>query len=136
MIILNATENDLPQILTYDRHISRERLARCIRDGLVYVLRTQNTLIGVLRYNLFWETIPFLNLLYIDEAHQNKDLGRRMMAHWERAMQLQGYSHVLLSTQADETAQFFYEKLGYRRAGAFYHPAQDAEELIYLKDLP
>ena len=46
-----------------------------------------------------------------------------------------GYPYVMLSTQEDETAKFFYEKLGYRRIGAFLPPEQDADEIIYLKEL-
>ena len=61
--------------------------------------------------------------------------GRKMMAHWESEMAAQGYKHVMLSTQADETAQFFYEKLGYRKIGAFLPPDQEADELMYLKEV-
>ena len=46
-----------------------------------------------------------------------------------------GYAYTMLSTQADETAKFFYEKLGYRRVGAFLPPKQDAEEILYLKQI-
>jgi ribosomal protein S18 acetylase RimI-like enzyme len=84
---------------------------------------------------LFWQSIPFLDLLYIDEAYQGKGYGRQMMAHWESAMQAMGYKYVMLSTQEDETAKYFYEKLGYRRIGAFLPPEQDADEIMYLKTL-
>jgi hypothetical protein len=30
--------------------------------------RVKDPVVGVLRYSLFWQTIPFLDLLYIDEA--------------------------------------------------------------------
>ena len=50
-------------------------------------------------------------------------------------MRCGGFAQVMLSTQADETSKFFYEKLGYRRIGAFLPPDQDAQELIYLKEL-
>jgi len=50
-------------------------------------------------------------------------------------MSVQGYKNVLLSTQADETARFFYEKLGYRQIGSFLPPGQEAEELMYAKEL-
>lgn len=48
-------------------------------------------------------------------------------------MRWRGYRDVMTSTQADETAQFFYEKLGYTRAGAFFPPEQEAEEIIFKK---
>ena len=74
-------------------------------------------------------------MLYIDENYRGKGYGRQVMAHWETAMRTMQYKYVMLSTQEDETAKFFYEKLGYRRIGAFLPPEQDADEIMYLKVL-
>lgn len=46
-----------------------------------------------------------------------------------------GHAYVMLSTQEDESAWEFYEKLGYRRIGAFRPPEQEADEVLYLKKL-
>ena len=135
MTITPATLEDLSAITAYDRHIPRERLADCIQRGLVTVLRSEDRILGVLRWNLFWQSIPFLDLIYLDEAVRGQDWGTRMMAHWEEDMRSNGFDHVMLSTQADETSKFFYEKLGNRQIGAFLPPDQDAEELMYLKEL-
>ena len=40
-----------------------------------------------------------------------------LMEHWERDMKKQGYGMLLTSTQADEQAQHFYRKLGYKDCG-------------------
>ncbi len=134
MEIQLAKQEDKQEIGKYDAHISRDRLEQCIRDGFVYVLRDGARIVGVLRYSLFWQSIPFLDLIYLADACRGKGYGSRMMAHWETAMAAQ-YDHVMLSTQADETAYRFYEKLGYRKIGAFLPPDQDAEEWMYLKVL-
>lgn len=130
-----AKEKDKQQILQYDGHIHPDRVGQCIQNGFVYVLCDGEKIVGILRYNLFWQTIPFLDLLFIDEACRGQGWGSRMMAHWEDAMLQAGYPHVMLSTQEDETAKFFYEKIGYRRIGAFLPPEQEAEEIMYLKEL-
>ena len=39
------------------------------------------------------------------------------MEFWESDMRAQGYTHVLTSTQSDESAQHFYRSLGYRDCG-------------------
>ena len=57
------------------------------------------------------------------------------MEQWESVMRRMKYDYVMLSTQEDETAKYFYEKLGYRRIGAFLPPEQDADEIMYLKEL-
>ena len=92
-------------------------------------------IVGVLRYSLFWETIPFLDLLYLEEAYRNRGFGTELMHEWESAMAVRGYGYVMTSTQADEDAWRFYEKLGYRKVGGFYPPKQNAEEWMYAKAL-
>ena len=135
MEIRLAVAADKVKILQYDRHIHHNKVGECIHNGLVDVLCDGDKLVGVLRYNLFWQTIPFLDLIFIDEAYRGQGWGRKMMAQWEDSMKSMGYPHVMLSTQEDETAKYFYEKLGYRRIGAFLPPEQDADEIMYLKEL-
>lgn len=135
MEIRPAAAEDQAQILKYDNHIHPSKVGTCICGGLVDVLCDGSEILGVLRYNLFWQSIPFLDMLYIDEACRGKGRGRQMMEHWEESMKALGYPHVMLSTQEDETAKYFYEKLGYRRIGAFLPPDQDADEIMYLKTL-
>ena len=75
--------------------------------------------IGLMRWSLFWDSIPFCNLLYVKDGFQRMGFGRRLTAHWEMDMRARGYDLVMTSTQVDETAQHFYRKLGYRDAGGF-----------------
>ncbi len=147
MIIELAQSKDKQKIAKFDCHISSARLGECIWNGQVHVLkddsiksggqdhRLKDPVVGVLRYSLFWQTIPFLDLLYIDEAYRGKGLGTKMMREWEESMILRGYKYAMTSTQADENAWRFYEKLGYGRAGGFFPPEQEAEEWIYWKQL-
>jgi ribosomal protein S18 acetylase RimI-like enzyme len=135
MEIRLAVAKDKKQILKYDCNIHHNKVGECIYNGLVDVLCDEGKIVGVLRYNLFWQSIPFLDLIYIDEAYRGQGWGTRMMADWEETMKRMGYSYVMLSTQEDETSKFFYEKIGYRRIGAFLLPEQEADELMYLKEL-
>ncbi len=147
MIIELAHGKDKQEIAKLDSHIQPARLDECIWNSQVYVLKDdsikdggqnhslKDPVVGVLRYSLFWQSIPFLDLLYIDEAYRGKGFGSRMMSEWEQSMRILGYKHVMTSTQADETAWRFYEKLGYCKVGGFLPPEQDADEWIYLKQL-
>ncbi len=135
MKIRRATASDMARITKYDRHIHPDRLTACVEKGQVDVLCDGDRILGVLRYSLFWQSIPFLDLIFIDETCRGQGWGSRMMAAWEDSMRAMGYPHVMLSTQEDETAKFFYEKIGYRRIGAFLPPEQDADEIMYLKEL-
>ena len=135
MEIRLAVAKDKKKILKYDCHIHHNKVGECIYNGLVDVLCDGSNIVGVLRWNLFWQSIPFLDLIFIDEAYRGQGWGSKMMAQWEESMRNMGYSYVMLSTQEDETAKYFYEKLGYRRIGAFLPPEQDADEIMYLKEL-
>lgn len=135
MTIKPALPEQLDSIRRYDSHIPEVRLLACIRNGFVHVIQSDEQIVGVLRHSLFWQTIPFLDLLHLDEAVRGMGIGTRAMAHWESEMRRQGYSYVMLSTQEDETARDFYEKLGYQKIGAFLPPEQGARELMYGKQL-
>ncbi len=147
MIIELAQGKDKQKIAKLDCHIPSPRLGECIRNGQVYVLkddsiknggqnhRLKDPVVGVLRYSLFWQTIPFLDLLYIDKSYRRMGYGTEMMREWENAMTMLRYKYVMTSTQADEEAWIFYEKLGYRKVGGFFPPEQEAEEWMYLKQL-
>jgi ribosomal protein S18 acetylase RimI-like enzyme len=135
MEIRLAVSDDKKDILKYDRHIHHTKVGECIHNGLVDVLCDGDKIVGILRYNMFWQSIPFLDLIFIDETYRGQGWGSKMMAKWEDSMKAMGYPHVMLSTQEDETAKYFYEKLGYRRIGAFLPPEQDADEIMYLKEL-
>ena len=135
MTIRTAVPADLDGIRNYDRHIPAARLEDCIRRGHVVVLEDNGKILGVLRWNLFWQSLPFLDLIFLDNALRGQGWGTEMMALWEINMAEQGFRHVLLSTQEDETSKFFYEKLGYTLCGDFLPPDQDARELMYRKEL-
>ena len=57
-------------------------------------------------------------MLYIHSGQRGNGYGQRLMAHWEADMKARGYGILLTSTQADETAQHFYRKIGYKDCGA------------------
>jgi len=134
MQIRQVDINDLERIRVYDAHIPAIRLQDCILRAQVYGLYDDSELIGVLRYSFFWQVIPFLDLIYIDEAFRGRGYGKYFMEFWENLMKRSGYSYVMLSTQEDESAKYFYEKLDYRRIGSFLPPEQSADEIIYIKE--
>lgn len=102
-----------------DRHLPEQEFEKKVRDRQGYVLLDKESIVGILRYNLFWDNTPFCTLLYIDEKYQGRGGGRQLMEHWEQDMRAQGYGMLLTSTQVDETAQHFYRKLGYKDCGGF-----------------
>lgn len=102
---------------------ARESLAESefelkIRDKRCYILHEDEKHIGVMRYNLMFDFIPFLTHMHIEKPYQRKGLGRKAMLHWEDEMRSLGYKMVMVSTQVDEEGQHFYRKLGYKDMGS------------------
>ena len=103
--------------LALDDHLSAAEFERKARDGQGYVLREDGEPAALMRWNLFWDLIPFCTLLYVREGCRGRGLGRALMERWEADMRALGHGMVLTSTQVDEDAQHFYRKLGYRDCG-------------------
>lgn len=90
-----------------------------------------STIIGILRYSLFWDELPFMNLIRIAEQHQRQGVGKSLVATWEQNMARVGHKCVLTSTQADEQAQHFYRRLGYTDIGGFVMPSEPLEIILH-----
>ena len=135
MEIRYAEAGDLEMIAEYDTHISKAEMENAIARKRIILLFIDGKYEGWLRFNLFWDNIPFMNLLFIiSEDQRGKGYGRKLVAFWEHEMAEQGYKFVMTSTQSDEEAQFFYRKLGYTDRGALILPDEPLE-IIFYKNL-
>lgn len=132
-IIRYANENDIEIISKYDKHISKEELANIIKLKRVIVMYEDDKFVGWLRYNLFWDNTPFMNILYLLDNERGKGNGSRLVIFWENEMKQKNYEFVLTSTQSNEEAQFFYRKIGYVDSGALLLPNEPLEIFLYKK---
>lgn len=121
-----------------DRHLPECEFDNKVSSKRGYILLDSTKPIGLLRYNLFWDSIPFCTMLMIDWKNQRKGYGKRLMEHWENDMRSQGYGMLLTSTQVDEEAQHFYRKLGYKDCGGFIIDIPGFEqpmEMFFIKKI-
>ena len=133
MEIRYATPSDFEMIAEYDDDLQEEVLKNAIAMKRIILLFIDGEFEGLLRFNLFWDNIPFMNLLYLFEEQRRKGYGKKMVEFWEREMAEQGYTFVLTSTQSNEEGQFFYRKLGYTDRGALVLPEEPLEIVFYKK---
>ena len=119
-----------------DIHLPKAGFEEKVKNKQGYVLLNEGKIVGVLRYNLFWDNTPFCTLLFIDEKYRGQGLGRLLMDRWESDMKSQDYGMMMTSTQVDEEAQHFYRKLGYKDCGGFVVDVPGYEqpmEMIMIK---
>ena len=109
--------SDITSWFCLDKHLSEKEFEKKVRDKQGYVLLVDEQCVGILRYNLFWDSIPFCTMLFLDEEYRKQGYGTRLLSYWENDMRSNGHDMVLVSTQVNETAQHFYREAGYRDCG-------------------
>lgn len=134
MKIRFAEKSDIEILSTYDKHIGIIELESAVSLGRVIVAEDTGTLIGWLRWNLFWDNTPFMNMLFIPEQYRNCGFGRTMASYWEKQMKAKGYDLVMTSSLSNEAAQHFYRKLNYVDSGALLLP-EEPLEIIFTKKI-
>jgi N-acetylglutamate synthase-like GNAT family acetyltransferase len=135
MNIRTATQHDIEWLCARDPHnISHSLLERKISADEILLAEEDGTQAGLLRFGLFWDSIPFMNQLWVEPTRRGVGIGRQLVGCWEERMRTLGFSQVLTSTLADEQAQHFYRKLGYIDTGALILPGESLE-IIFRKSL-
>lgn len=125
-----AEESDLEILSRNDKHISAEILKKKISDKNILIAEADGEFVGWLRYNLFWDEIPFMNMLFVLEKFRGIGIGGKLVREWERLMSQQGHKMLLTSTQANECAQHFYRKQGYKDLGGFTPFGEEYEIIL------
>lgn len=130
-MIRYAKENDLEILAKLDYHISFAELKSSVKLFRIIISEDSDGLAGWLRYNLFWDNTPFMNMLYFLEGKRGRGLGWKLVEFWETEMKQMGYDEVLTSTLSNERAQFFYRRHGYVDCGSLLLPGEPLE--IFLR---
>ncbi len=129
-----AVLQDLADIKKYGEHLTENALKHKIMHKHILAAEIDGSFAGWLRYSLFWDEIPFMNMLFVAEEYRGKNIGSSLVRKWEELMLEKGYGMVMTSTQSNEYAQHFYRKMGYRDAGGFLNP-DNQYEIILTKPL-
>ena len=132
------TEADKAFVMGIDTHVDEAGFQNRIMTKTGFVLTEQGEPVGIMHHCLLWDRMPFLNLLYVVEEKRDQGFGKKAMEAWENEMRKRGCQIALLSTQADETAQHFYRKLGYLDCGGLIFqdtPFDQPTELFFRKVL-
>lgn len=129
-----ADRRDTSFLADNDDHVRPDVLADLLDAGRVSVAHAGERSVGWLRWNLFWDEIPFMNLLFVLAADRRRGIGTRLVAAWETAVRVDGHRMVTTSTRADEDAQHFYRKHGWVDCGSLLLPGEPSE-IFLRKDL-
>ena len=95
MQIRAADRKDEEMLSRLDRHIGPEELEVSISLGRVLVAEENGLLAGWLRWNLFWDNMPFMNMLFLLEEYRGQGFGGKMVSVWEEQMKAAGYGKTM-----------------------------------------
>lgn len=118
----------------HDIHITDKMLYEKIKDKEVIIAKTDDKIIGWLRYNYFWDSIPFINMLVIDKKYRGNGIGKDLVRYFEKEMKSNGFNIIMTSSLSNESAQHFYRKLNYKDSGSLILE-DEALEIIFTKKL-
>ena len=122
-------------VMSIDKHVKEESYHNRVHTKSGYVFWENGEPVGLMSHCVLWDNLPFMNLIYVKEQYRNHGFGTQAIKFWEEDMKNQGYKMVLISTQADESAQHLYRKLGYKDCGAlvFQDTPMDQPMEIFLR---
>ena len=112
-----AENKDYLWLIENDKYISENVLNYKIENKEIFIVEKNSQIIGWLRYNLFWDNIPFMNMVNFLVEYRKKGLGAKLVKYWEEEMKQKSFKNVLTSTQLNEEAQHFFRKIGYKEIG-------------------
>ena len=72
-----AENKDKTEWYALDSHLPEAGFDEKVRNKQGYVCVEDGKIVGVLRYNLFWDIIPFCTLLMIDSEYRGCGFGRQ-----------------------------------------------------------
>jgi N-acetylglutamate synthase-like GNAT family acetyltransferase len=81
-----ATPSDLSILGELDSHLPSPALAEVVAAGRVLVVvDADGAVVGCLRWGMFWDEVPFMNLLWLLPDCRGRGLGTTLVRAWETA---------------------------------------------------
>lgn len=126
-----ASERDFAFLRALSTGPDDETLHAQIRDGRLRIMESAGEPVGFLKYYILWEMLPLIEVIVVREDRRRCGIGRDAVRAWESEMAARSFRRAIVSTQADETAQEFWRRIGYRDCGSFTLPDWPSELFLY-----
>lgn len=138
--IVYSKPGDIEDILKIDTFIPRHELEKKVdtRPEEIYVLKEDDKIVGVLRYGIFWDYIPYTCFLNVLDSCRGKGYAKQALLYWEEKMKEAGWSVAMTSIPTDDPSQHFYRKMGYQDTGCLIlqlEPYAQNMEIFFIKSL-
>jgi GNAT superfamily N-acetyltransferase len=128
-----AQPSDIPKLQRLDRWPKEHIWQHKIAGGEVIVLELASEIIGLIRYEVLWTTVPFMGLIVIEEAYRKKGYSKLLLEFLKHYLREQCYLALLSSSQTDEPEpQAWHRHMGFKSNGIIENIADDdVSEIVY-----
>jgi len=102
-----------------------------IQDGRLRIIEAAEGQVGFIKFYVLWEILPFIEVIIVRGDRRGRGIGRQAVRAWEGEMAARSLQRAMVSTQANETAQGFWRRIGYRDCGSLVLPGRPIELFMY-----
>ncbi len=120
-----------------DHHIPTEIVKRKIKWQEVIVAERNGSLVGYVRLEYLWSSIPYIALIYVLPEHRRQGVGKAMIYFIEGFLHDRGHSALYSSSQVNESEpQAWHRHVGFEECGIIAGiNAGGVGEVFYCKRL-
>ena len=126
-----AQDTDFAFLRDFSSEPRDDRLRAQIQDGRLRIIESAEGPIGFIKFYVLWEVLPFIEVIMIRNDCRGRGIGRAAVRAWEAEMSARAFQRAIISTQADETSQDFWRRVGYQDCGTLELPGRPVELFMY-----
>ena len=113
-----AGPEDLEWCVVEDVHVTEKVIRTKIVDDEIIVVELDNQLIGYIRLEYLWSTVPYIGLIFVKNEYRNEGIGQKMHSFLEEHLRSQGHDILMSSSQVDEPEpQAWHRSIGFEECG-------------------
>jgi ribosomal protein S18 acetylase RimI-like enzyme len=132
-----AGPDDLEWCVVEDDHVTEQIIRHKIVDNEIILAELDGQIIGYVRLEYLWSTIPYIALIFVKEAYRGEGIGRMLLDFLIEHLKFFGYDELFSSSQVNEPeAQAWHRGNGFTECGIINGLNEgDIGEVFFRKQL-
>ncbi len=137
-----AKTNDFSKIRKFDPHsqyLDPKKIKRKVQDKEIILVWDGKKIVGILKFSYFWQTRPYIDLIFIDEKYRGKGISVLLLKFLERFLVKEKYAYLFSSSeQKGKKAQNWHKYMGFKEMGKLTKinlPHDKTAEIFFSKKI-
>lgn len=132
-----ARSDDLAWCVANDNLVAAEVIKSKIELNEIIVAEVEARIVGYLRLEYLWSTLPYIALIFVRREYQRRGIGRAILEFVEAFLRGKGYKVLLSSSQVNEPPpQAWHRAMGFEECGILTGINEDGiGEVFFRKSL-